>query len=447
MIHFACPHCRAGLKADNERIGRIAPCPNCRERVEVPRSVGELVPAGSQSCLELVEWWEQEPARRLEVSPRTEDASRDSVAAYDEWLPTMPKESKAGMLVVSLGIVGMLATIAIVLIAIAAAKQNKVADQPPKPGPGVQPEPVPGPGVQPEPVPNAIAPQPQDGPLALARLNDAMPEPKPLDPQLEKEQEKDLLEQIKGELKVIAQLDKNQTRLRLTVETLAGERKPTVKRSTMVYRISPENLKKFDKSRLSEILKDSQDYRASLADLEDARGNAVLDLLKLQNTVTNKRNGESEIVRQGSLGPAGVSRTTSKDQSVSVTGNAVGQASEQVRRFLRQEEERQDRYGDPVTLTSGQQVMIFASRTADDTLLVLVLPEPTKPKEKVERNREQEARNYLENQKELIKAGLLEKKADLLEKARFNLENFPKSHPNSSKAALDEAKKMLESLK
>jgi hypothetical protein len=57
MIHFACPQCRAKLKAENHKIGRLTRCPPCRLPIEVPRSLGELVPSdrGNQASHEVVE--------------------------------------------------------------------------------------------------------------------------------------------------------------------------------------------------------------------------------------------------------------------------------------------------------------------------------------------------------------------------------------------------------
>ena len=42
MVHFACPSCGAGLKTENDQIGKLCVCPRCRADVEIPCSLGEL---------------------------------------------------------------------------------------------------------------------------------------------------------------------------------------------------------------------------------------------------------------------------------------------------------------------------------------------------------------------------------------------------------------------
>jgi HEAT repeat protein len=44
MIRFACPHCRKGLKAGNEKAGSRARCPKCRSPIQVPIPDGESDP-------------------------------------------------------------------------------------------------------------------------------------------------------------------------------------------------------------------------------------------------------------------------------------------------------------------------------------------------------------------------------------------------------------------
>lgn len=36
MIHFACPHCRVALRAEDDKVGRKTRCPKCRSPVRVP---------------------------------------------------------------------------------------------------------------------------------------------------------------------------------------------------------------------------------------------------------------------------------------------------------------------------------------------------------------------------------------------------------------------------
>jgi hypothetical protein len=480
MIHFACPQCRAKLKAENDKIGRLTRCPRCRSPIEVPRSLGELVPSdrSNQACYEVVEL----DAPELEAAPVPavlEPAGLPD-SSSSVWEPAFPTQhSKARPLFLSLTIVGLFCAVVIGLIAIAVAKQNstkkaeevahiakRTRQEPINEAAKIQrPEPLVREPVVREPVPDATVPPREHVPLPPAPFNNAMPEPKPAIPQLEKEPDKDLPELIKGELLAVKPL--GQKRWRLAIESPAGQTEFTVNRRTMVYRLSPRNLALFAKSdRIEEIVQDSKNYRTSLVELDEAGADVVLNLLNQQHTRTTKRQsesesemqgslgvtgtskvkgtkrqGESELEMQGSLGVTGTSKAKIKDQSVSRTGNAVGLRSGQEREFYHQEEERQERYGDPVTVAAGQQVMIFAKRTADDTLMVLVLPEPTKTKAMVELEREQAAeqaaKNYLDLQKRLIADG----KIDV---ARTNLKNFPDRYPNT-KAAL-EAKKLLESL-
>src|ERR1019366_3092539 len=36
-LKFACPHCTVGLKAEADKAGRTSRCPNCKNKVTVPR--------------------------------------------------------------------------------------------------------------------------------------------------------------------------------------------------------------------------------------------------------------------------------------------------------------------------------------------------------------------------------------------------------------------------
>jgi hypothetical protein len=100
MIRFACPHCGTGLKADNEKMGKLGHCPRCRATIEVPKSVGRWA---------LLDYAQEAQLPAIENSVSTLDA---------EW-EEVNRQKKTGFLLVSLAITG-LACVALVGVFIVA---------------------------------------------------------------------------------------------------------------------------------------------------------------------------------------------------------------------------------------------------------------------------------------------------------------------------------------
>jgi flagellar basal body-associated protein FliL len=123
MIHFNCPHCRKSLKAENDRIGKLTRCPKCRSPIEVPRSLGEMVPADPPGSSELIPFSEPPVPDRVETGSNVEEPSLPA-PVFDEWDPAPQSESKAGMLVVSLGIVACVVMAVVIIIAVASSQKD-----------------------------------------------------------------------------------------------------------------------------------------------------------------------------------------------------------------------------------------------------------------------------------------------------------------------------------
>src|SRR5262249_44907531 len=84
VIHFRCPHCRAGLKADNAKVGEWVRCPKCRKPAEVRRWVGERVSLDGGALAEDLEAAPEPPPRRVKVKVLGVGPPEDSSAVEDE---------------------------------------------------------------------------------------------------------------------------------------------------------------------------------------------------------------------------------------------------------------------------------------------------------------------------------------------------------------------------
>jgi len=124
-----------------------------------------------------------------------------------------------------------------------------------------------------------------------------------------------------------------------------------------------------------------------------------------------------------------------EQRTLSKNRGALGALSQSQRDFAEAEEKRQERYGTPVRLKLGQEVVLYTKRTEDDTLLVLVLPRATSLPS--EADREQVAKSALRLIEQLISDG----KNDT---AKYRLEKFLEKYPDTQ--AAKKAKGLLDTL-
>jgi hypothetical protein len=184
------------------------------------------------------------------------------------------------------------------------------------------------------------------------------------------------VERHEGKLVALKSLAGN--RLRLTVQEGSTKNDYSSNRRTLVYLTTPRNLALANQQgKLAQILKDSGEYRRSLHELSESQADAVMGVLSAaasergkyaqaglyQNTGERVQGKKEEKSERGAQ-----SRTVNKNRG------ALGILTQTQKDFAEQEERRQERYGSPVRLKVGQEIILYTSATEDDTYLVLVVP-------------------------------------------------------------------------
>jgi hypothetical protein len=114
VIHLACPHCRAALKTENDRIGKVIRCPTCKSPMLVPRSQGEIIPA-TRVAPEKPSVAPARPKDRSKPPPRV--SSSDSEDSYTQ--------SRTGPMFVALGVVGCIAAALIIVLVIGISRDKR----------------------------------------------------------------------------------------------------------------------------------------------------------------------------------------------------------------------------------------------------------------------------------------------------------------------------------
>ncbi len=225
-------------------------------------------------------------------------------------------------------------------------------------------------------------------------------------------------------------------RLALTVTADQKESTFTLDTKTLIYQLTPKNRDNFTyNEKVKQIVKDANQYRKRLKELEEGGVDAALEALHQQSTKEVVRGGAAEKSERGA-----------QNRSIEKKRGAVGALTQSQLAFTQEEEDRRKNYGMPVKLKDGQKVIIVAKKEGDDTLMVLVAGTGEKRKEVITSGgpKEGEGARKLQRAKQLL--GDAERATGseherLLSVAQERLREIVEKYPQSPEA--QEAEKLL----
>jgi hypothetical protein len=247
----------------------------------------------------------------------------------------------------------------------------------------------------------------------------------------------DFPERHEGKLLALRTIKKD--RKRMTVQEGKEKTDFTINRRTLVYLTTARNLSLFNASdKLAQIVKDSNEYRKGLKELSESQADATLALMAADRNLTNEEKELFQRTREAVSGQKEEkSERGAEQRQLNKNRGALGILSQSQKDFAEAEEKRQERYGTLVRLKVGQDLVIYTSRTEDDTLMVLVVPPKASGLAAAPADKEASAKSALR----LIEALVAEGKTDV---AKYRLEKFIEKYEGTQ--AAKKAKKMLDSL-
>jgi hypothetical protein len=225
-------------------------------------------------------------------------------------------------------------------------------------------------------------------------------------------------------------------RSRLTVTTDQKESTFTLDAKTLIYQLTPKNRDAFTyDNKAKQIVKDANQYRKRLRELEEAGIDLALEALHQQTTRETVRGVAAEKSERGA-----------QNRSVEKKRGALGVLTQSQLAFTQEEEDRRKAYGMPVKLKDGQKVIIVAMKEGDDTLFVLVAGTGEKKKEVTTPGgpKEGESARKLQRAKQLLGDAERAKGSEherLLSVAQERLREIVEQYPESPEAL--EAEKLL----